>query len=415
MANCIIGYPIVSDVNAIYTPVFDRGAWTLPLTNLQNRQLDLIARSASAAIADTQFGCHLMRQARVLALALIKHNISQAGKVRVRGFSAMPVFDTLTVADGAWTINGTVVRTPGLFTCSDGIPLDLVEDNDGVFYGSAGRVVPFAIDGVKTLRVRVARNSAYANQIVEILDNTSGGAGRLVISVNFTAVQPVVSVFFGTLVSVTDRGDGSYEIVAHTSAITAAHSNVLYIAPAGVNAADTASFYVGDIMAFDGIIDELQFEGGIRPAWPVVYPAGSLNAGDPRIGGTYTPEEALDIQPDFIVVPPTAVNAWHWLVEVLDPTNPAGHIDIGRLVIANGFQPTLNMLEGAKIDLSTASTREESDGGAAIFDEKDNRRTAAFTVEGPEDEMLANIYEFKRRVGITGSSCSSGMARIRAT
>lgn len=146
----------------------------------------------------------------------------------------------------------------------------------------------------------------------------------------------------------------------------------------------------------------LVYDSGWLDVWPAVYPPGSLPADDPRmVTGKYSAEEALDINIGFTLVlsPP---QIWKYLnVQLSDAGNADGHVDLARLAVCGAYQPSLNFIEGAKIDLSTASSREESDGGAAIFDEKPQRRTAAFTLEGPEDEMLVNTFDFKRRVGIT--------------
>ncbi len=61
------------------------GSWlaSLPLTNLQNRQVQKVARSTNAATASTQFTIDLGQARNIGVIALVVHNISVSGKVRI--------------------------------------------------------------------------------------------------------------------------------------------------------------------------------------------------------------------------------------------------------------------------------------------------------------------------------------------
>jgi len=100
------------------------------------------------------------------------------------------------------------------------------------------------------------------------------------------------------------------------------------------------------------------------------------------------------------IVPVAAVAMRYWRIEITDTTNPAGYVDIGRLVIAAGWQPTINLAYGARIGVETDTTREVTDGGAAIYNEKPKRRTAVFTIENlPELEAMTSPFDMMRIVG----------------
>lgn len=150
----------------------------------------------------------------------------------------------------------------------------------------------------------------------------------------------------------------------------------------------------------------LVYDSTTVDAWPVVYPAGSLVAGDPRlVTGKYCAEEAVGFVPDAIHVPTTVQSARYWMCEITDTANPDGYVQIGRLVIGGRYAPTVNMVYGAKLQLSTATTRDETDGGAAVYDPKAVRRSQAFTVENlTDDEALANVFEIQRRLGTSGQT-----------
>lgn len=101
--NCLFGYPLYSDVGRLHTPALSGGSWvntaTVKLTNLQTRHLSQVARSTDDATASTQFDVDLGTARQVRVLALLGHNISRAGLVRIRGSNTVgdyssPVYDT---------------------------------------------------------------------------------------------------------------------------------------------------------------------------------------------------------------------------------------------------------------------------------------------------------------------------------
>lgn len=81
MANCLISYP-----NRIDEATITGGSWeaTLPLANLQDRQLSLVARSTDALAASTtmRFAFATVRAFR--CFALVNHNLSEAAQWRVK-------------------------------------------------------------------------------------------------------------------------------------------------------------------------------------------------------------------------------------------------------------------------------------------------------------------------------------------
>jgi hypothetical protein len=411
MSSCIIGFPIVSDASAVYVPTFAAApTWTLPLINLQDRELSAIARSASASIADTQFAIDLKTARRVGVLALLFPigATTSAATARMRGMSSALAFDSLTVGDAAWTQNDVVhptVRTPAGFTCADGVPLDLLADTSAVATSSCYRAMTYTGNGTKVISFRIAKSAAYASHRVFISDGTAV-VDRLALNIDFTAAAPVVTIVggIGTIVSTTARGDGSWLVLCTAPAVVAANVNNLSVWPGGTGvAADVAAIYIGDFMSWNAAADPLLYDSGAQLVWPVVYPAGSLPADDPRMlaGGKYSAEQMATLPGQWTVCPATPPTAQYWKVTIDDHANALGYVDVARLAICTGYQPTVNFTAGAKLGFPTASSREESDGGAAMFDEKRDRRDVVFSLDGPEDEMLANTFDIKRQAGIT--------------
>jgi hypothetical protein len=84
--------------------VLSGGSWlsTLPLSNLQNRQVQKVARTTDDSNASTQFTIDLGSAKTIGVVALIVHNISVSGKVRVSA-SDTPGFVS-TIYDSGWQL-----------------------------------------------------------------------------------------------------------------------------------------------------------------------------------------------------------------------------------------------------------------------------------------------------------------------
>lgn len=86
-ANPVIGYPIHSDPSIVANPSLGSGSWQLPLTNLQDRRTYKVARSTTAALADTRLHVYLAQAMRVGVLAVPKHTLSATAKYRFVGLN----------------------------------------------------------------------------------------------------------------------------------------------------------------------------------------------------------------------------------------------------------------------------------------------------------------------------------------
>lgn len=119
MANIFLAWQ-----NRVDEGTLSGGSWTstLPLTNLQNRQVQKVARTTSAALAATKFDINFGAQKSVGVIALVVHNISVSGKVRITG-SDNALF-TSPVYQSAW-IN---VWPTGM------IPINLLEWEEDNFW-----------------------------------------------------------------------------------------------------------------------------------------------------------------------------------------------------------------------------------------------------------------------------------------
>lgn len=97
MANAILAYGNLIDAALMYG-----GGWrpAMPLTNLQDRRLGKLARSATAAAADTWFDADFGGPRLFRVVALVNHNLTVAARYRIR--LSLNLDLSAPVADSGW-------------------------------------------------------------------------------------------------------------------------------------------------------------------------------------------------------------------------------------------------------------------------------------------------------------------------
>ena len=80
------------------------GSWrsTLPLTNMQNRQVQKVSRTVDTATSSTQFTIDLQSAKAIGVVALVVHNISVTGQVRITGYDTDPLYSSSPLYDSGW-------------------------------------------------------------------------------------------------------------------------------------------------------------------------------------------------------------------------------------------------------------------------------------------------------------------------
>lgn len=169
------------------------GSWlaTLPLANLQNRQVQKVARSADAALASTQFVIDLDSPRGIGVIALIVHNISEAGKIKITGsadnFSAIAY-------DSGWLD----VWPAGI------VPMGLLEWEDDNFW--LGTLSPEQRAGYQAPFIHVL-NTAQSLRYWKIeIDDTWNSAGYVHIGRLFMALgwRPDYNMLYGATLGYDD-------------------------------------------------------------------------------------------------------------------------------------------------------------------------------------------------------------------
>jgi hypothetical protein len=231
--------------------------------------------------------------------------------------------------------------------------------------------------------------SAYASQDIYLRDATAAEY-RFYVRADFSGATPAFSIVggAGSLLSAVAVGAG-YRLTVAASGVLAASDNQFTVLPAGGAAGDTASLYIGDIQAWDAAdTDRFPDDSGWVAAWPSGISAATM--------GTFKPAHVY-------IAPADVTTARYLRIGLNDTANAAGYLDVGRLVVAPVFQPTINLAYGAALGWEDDSTRTPTDGGAFIYATRSRRRTLTATLADlPQDEALNNLWEMQRQLGTTG-------------
>ncbi|HEV7415142.1 MAG TPA: hypothetical protein VGN98_03235 [Tianweitania sediminis] len=118
--------------------------------------------------------------------------------------------------------------------------------------------------------------------------------------------------------------------------------------------------------------------------------------------GSFTQEDTEGQTPASIHILPEGTEARYWRIDLIDPQNQAGFLEIGRIFIGDVFlQPRINMSWGANLAYETATAIETALGGAEFFDPRESLRVMRFQLAYlSEEEGFAKALELTRRAGI---------------
>ncbi|WP_155773700.1 hypothetical protein [Methylorubrum extorquens] len=101
-------------------------------------------------------------------------------------------------------------------------------------------------------------------------------------------------------------------------------------------------------------------------------------------------------------IPPAPVLARVWRIEIIDPSNPTGFIDIGRLIMGRLWQPDINFTyDGNSLDFEALTDVEESRSGVKFFNARNLRRSFSFGFDTlSEQAAMREIYRIVTTSGV---------------
>lgn len=153
----------------------------------------------------------------------------------------------------------------------------------------------------------------------------------------------------------------------------------------------------------DAAMTTLAHDSGWMRVYQRLFSTKSLSWRDPNFWTGGPNAEDLDgFTQQAIHLPSSAPFARYWSIEINDVTNPNGYIDIGRLFMAGGYQPSLNYSYGRNafgVETDTRVTR--ALGGNKYFDRREPRRVSRIGWDYlPQQEALEKAFDLQRQAGI---------------
>lgn len=143
--------------------------------------------------------------------------------------------------------------------------------------------------------------------------------------------------------------------------------------------------------------------------WLEVYPIGTLPTSllnwedDNFWAGRLSQSDLIGLQSPFVHVLGEEKSLRYWRVEINDTANPAGYLNLGRVIFARGWRPDVNYTYGAATAYFDASPVATSLSGAQYFDERPRGRVIRFALDAmSEIEAYNYALELQRVAGITG-------------
>lgn len=146
------------------------------------------------------------------------------------------------------------------------------------------------------------------------------------------------------------------------------------------------------------------YDSGWLPVWPDTYPYETLDWEDNTWWTGQADDEEIAAYPSNLIhLLPGYVFTRFWTVELSDPTNSAGYVEIGRLFVSDRWQPAVNFSWGATLGVEDATTVEESDSGVEFFRQGVRRRVARLGLDWlSQNEALTNALGLQRKAGVSG-------------
>lgn len=146
------------------------------------------------------------------------------------------------------------------------------------------------------------------------------------------------------------------------------------------------------------------YTSGLIDVWPAVYSFGDLEwEDDAWWSGTYTGEDIEGYTTNIAHILPSLTFYRYWRIEILDDTNVAGYIQLGRVFIGSAWQPTRDAEVGLSLGWETSTNVQKALSGTKYFQHRTPYRVTKFTLNVMDmDEALTKAFEIDKRMGIDG-------------
>lgn len=130
-----------------------------------------------------------------------------------------------------------------------------------------------------------------------------------------------------------------------------------------------------------------------------VYDSGTVSLWPTGV----TAEDADGLNVWIPTLPGSAQTARYWRCEIVDTGNVDGYVDVARVVIAGRFVPPTGLTVGSTLGSESETVRTISDGGAALYGIKRQRRYMDWQLQNVgEVDAMGRIRKMQRQLGTHG-------------
>lgn len=145
------------------------------------------------------------------------------------------------------------------------------------------------------------------------------------------------------------------------------------------------------------------FDSGETDVWPTIYPFGTVPFGaDNWWGGKPTERDRRGLNPTLVYLLPQSTNVRLIRVEFFDEGNADGYVQAGRLFIADGWQPSINVTVGnLGHSWEDPSLITPAISGTEYKDRRAKRRVARFAFEFLTEAEAMQAFDIMRVCGTT--------------
>lgn len=453
MAEMLLAYN-----NRIETAVLTGGATapTMPLENLLDAQLGVIARWTNIDPANTYAQASWSEPVTWRTLAWANHNLGLQALHRVRGHSESPTANLFTYTEdltgASWvpaepelTVLPNAGSAPDSAPSADLLHQDVLPPAGGgepiglllalAFGGTTGGLSDAYISqsvtitgGMETYSVAIfLRGDTAASTYIDA-DISDGSDIHAVVGGIITWSDPAAYVEVenvnGNEAILTEANGGWYRWSCQLRNPGPGTSLTLRIRPANemglegsiyawgawaANESDVSSYYPrldsAEAERPLGYFDAWQaydYDSGWLEVYPSVYATEDTNWEDDNFwSGKYLESDLEDYIPTLCHVAAVTARAQHLRWDFNDQGNADGFLQAGRWFVAPGWQPVYNADFGASLGWETDTEVQTAISSAEFFDPKPTYRVARFRFANmTEDEGLGGPFEIMRRSGV---------------
>lgn len=157
----------------------------------------------------------------------------------------------------------------------------------------------------------------------------------------------------------------------------------------------------------DNTETETLYDSGWIDAWPSLFDSSSLEwEYDNFWFGRLSNDQRKEFTPlftHFFGVTEVVPIGKHIVVEIDDPLNPDGYVEIGRVFFSDVWQPTRNASLGLSFKNNTTTEIETTLDDTEYFDPRRARRSVSFQLDRiPTQDAYGRVFAIQRLLGIHG-------------